>query len=162
MRASSSRLSVVNSPGSYPAHKRSSLIERTGLALDQRQIMQRVEYEILALIRTSVAGNLVGTAADDDFANVASHEHLPVTVGDGDRIVVVPIANQRQGAGPSADLFTGVVRSIGKRQQCGTVALETLGDCLGMAAKPHLQSLTARPLEILIELVETVMMRDRN
>ena len=56
------------------------LIQGIGLLLDQRQIMQRVEDEVLTLPRTPVPGDNFSSTGYDHLMHVATHQHLPVSV----------------------------------------------------------------------------------
>lgn len=50
--------------------------------------MDRIEDQVLFVIGTGVAGDLVTGATNDDLMNIAPHPDLPVAVGDGNGIVV--------------------------------------------------------------------------
>ena len=50
--------------GQVPAGQRRRLVERTDLALEQRQVMQRVEHEVFPLVGAGMAGDDVGAAGD--------------------------------------------------------------------------------------------------
>jgi hypothetical protein len=77
-----------------PIHQGGCLIERIDLALDQRQVMQQIEHEVLALIRPRVPGDDLGSARDYHLVHIAADEHLRVTVGGWYRVVVEPVAHQ--------------------------------------------------------------------
>lgn len=50
-----------------PADERRGLVERINFMLNQREIMQRVEYEVLSLVRAGVAGDDLRGAGNDDL-----------------------------------------------------------------------------------------------
>ena len=68
-------------PGQLPIGERGCLVERIGFLLDQRQVVQRIEHEVLALVGAGMARNRLGAAGDDDLMHVATDQHLLVPVG---------------------------------------------------------------------------------
>ena len=59
------------------------LVERSGLLLDQRQIMQGIADEVAALVRSLVAGDLLAGADDDHLIHEASYDDLAKAVRRG-------------------------------------------------------------------------------
>ncbi len=92
-----------------PAPQGGGLIQRPHFLLEQRQIMQRIEDEVLALIGAPMAGDHLGSAADDHFMDVATHQHLAMTIGDRHRVVVAAVAHQGERAHACAHPLAGIV-----------------------------------------------------
>jgi hypothetical protein len=92
-----------------PIGERGSLVERIDLLLDQRQVVQRVEHEVLPLVGARVTGDDLSPTCDDDLVHVAAHDHLAMPKARRHRVVVAPVAHQRQRGHPRADLLAGVV-----------------------------------------------------
>ena len=65
--------------GQLPARKRRRLVEGAGLVLDERQVMEWIEDELLALVGACVARDHLRTAADDHLVHVAADQHLAVS-----------------------------------------------------------------------------------
>ena len=80
--------------GKIPSGKWCRLVQSAGLLLQQRQVVQRVEYEVVVLIRPAVTGYHLRAAAYDDLIDVASHQHVPVSECNGHRVVVGAVAHQ--------------------------------------------------------------------
>src|SRR5271154_2113318 len=78
-----------------PFGQRRRLIQRADLLLDQRQVMDRVEDHVLAVITPWMAGDDLPAAADHDLIDIAPYPDIAMAVGDGHRIIVGLIANQR-------------------------------------------------------------------
>ena len=83
-----------------PPRQRRRLIERAGLALQQSQVVSRLEDQRFPLVAATMAGNLVTAAHDHDLVHVAFHYHRPVAVGGRHRIVIAAVAHQRQRRDP--------------------------------------------------------------
>src|SRR6266581_345583 len=66
--------------------------------------------------------------------DVAAHKHIAVTVARRHRVVVEPIAHQRQRGDSRGHLLAGVVRRRQRRLKGGKVALQPLADRPVMAA----------------------------
>ena len=75
-----------------------------------------------------MAGDHLGAAGDHHLVDVAAHQHLAVAVGRRHRVVVAPVAHQRQRADPGAAPLAGLVGDRGQRQQRGEVARQPLAD----------------------------------
>ena len=82
--------------GEVPTHKWRRLVQSTGLALQQRKVVDRVEHEVVALIRAAVSGYHLRSAANDHLIHIPPDQHLPVSVGHGHRVVVGAVPDQRQ------------------------------------------------------------------
>ena len=82
--------------GQVPAGQRRRLVESADLLFEQRQVMQRVEDKILALVGARMTRDHLGPAADHHLVDVAADQNLAVTIGGRHRIVGAPIAYQRQ------------------------------------------------------------------
>lgn len=80
--------------GQQPAGKRCSLVERSGLVFKQRQIVQRIEDDGFSLIAARVAGDDLARARDRHLMDIASHQHLQMSVTGWHGVVVAAIAHQ--------------------------------------------------------------------
>ena len=106
--------------GQIPADQRRRLVESADLLLEQRQVMQRVEDEVLALVGARMPGDHLGAAGDHHLVDIAADQNLAVAVGGRHRVVGAAIAHQRQRADPARLLLAGVVGRW--RQGSGTTA----------------------------------------
>src|SRR6516165_5957100 len=91
-----------------------------------------------------------------------ANKHVAMTVRRRDRVVVEPVANQRQRRDPCRDLLAGVV---GWRQgplERGKIALQPLGDRLAMAAQAVRHPTTAAVQKISVQRFEALEDRKRN
>ena len=57
--------------------------------------MDRVEDHILAVITPRMAGDDLPAAADHDLIDIAPHPDVAMAIGDGHRIIVGLVADQR-------------------------------------------------------------------
>ena len=71
---------MANSSGSFQSGQRGRLVERVDLLLDQRQVVQRIEHEVLALVGARMPGDDLRAAGDHHLVHVAAHEHLAVPI----------------------------------------------------------------------------------
>ena len=109
-RASKRRRSRRNSSRQCPPDQRRRLIERARLALQQGQVVSRLEDQFLPPVATPMPGDLLTPAHDHDVVDVAFHDHRPVAVGGRHRVVIAAVAHQRQRRDPRRALVAGVVR----------------------------------------------------
>ena len=79
-----------------PAGQRRGLVQRVDLLLDQRQVVQRIEHEVLPLVGAGMPGDDLRAAGDHHLVHVPAHEHLAVPKARRHRVVVAPVAHQRQ------------------------------------------------------------------
>ena len=77
-----------------PRGQRRRLIECPRLALQQGQVVSRLEDQHFPRVAAPMAGDLVTAAHDHDRVHVAFHQHLPVAVGGRHRVVVAAVAHQ--------------------------------------------------------------------
>ena len=92
-----------------PIGERGCLVECIDLLLDQRQVMQRVEHEVLPLIGARMAGDGLRAPGDDHLVHVAAHDHLAMPEARRHGVVVAPVAHQRQRRHARPGLLTGVI-----------------------------------------------------
>src|SRR5580700_7983402 len=88
--------------------------------------------------------------------DIPANKHVAMTVRRRDRVVVEPLANQRQRRDSCRDLLAGVV---GWRQgplERGKIALQSLGDRLVMAAQAVRHPATAAFDKIGVQRFETL------
>ena len=64
-----------------PPGQRRRLIERARLALQQGQVVQRIEDQLLTPVAATMTGDLLTPADDHDDVHVALHHHVAVAVG---------------------------------------------------------------------------------
>ena len=93
-------------------------------------------------------------AADHHFADIAAHQHLPVTVGHWHRVVVGPVPHQRQGADTAHVLVAGIVWHGGERQQGLQVTLHPLAYRLPVSTQLSPQPFQAPLLQVGVEGIE--------
>ena len=94
-----------------PPDQRRRLIERAGLALQQGQVVSRLEDQLLPPVATPMpTRSPQAPAHDHDLVHVAFHYHRPVAVGGRHRVVIAAVAHQRQRRDPRRALVAGVVR----------------------------------------------------
>src|SRR3546814_514985 len=82
--------------GQVPLLERGGLVERADLVFEQRQVVQRIEDQVLSLIGSLVAGDDLGGAADNDPLDIAADKHLTVAIGHRDGIVEIGRASCRE------------------------------------------------------------------
>ena len=85
------------------------LVERADLALEQRQIMQRVEHEIFPLIGAGMPGDDVSAAGNHHRVDITADQNFAMTVGGRHGIIGPAIAHQRQRTDPARLLLARVV-----------------------------------------------------
>ena len=146
--------------GQLPALQRCRLVERADLLLQQRQVMQRVEDELLALIGARVPGDDRRPAGDHHLLDIAPHQHRAVAIGGRHRVVVAVVAHQRQCRDPGRFAVAGLIGGWWSRLQGRQIAHQPLADALVMAANPVIQPLQTALFEMCIERGEAG--RDRN
>ena len=110
------------------------LIQRIGLLLQQRQIVQRIEDEVLVLVRARMPGDHVGAVTDDHLMHIPADQHLAMAEPRRHRIIGPAIAHQRQGTDPPGALVTGIIGRCGKRLKNSPVSLQALANGLTMTA----------------------------
>src|SRR5271156_402126 len=94
--------------------------------------------------------------------DIPANKHVAMTIRRRDRVVVEPVANQRQRRDSCGDLLAGVV---GRRQgplERGKIALQSLGDHLVMAAQAVRHPTTAAIQKISVQRFEALEDRKRN
>jgi len=148
--------------GQLPAGQRRSLVQRACLLFEQRQIVQWVVDHRLAFVAARMAGDDFARARDRHLMNIAPHQHPEMPVAGRHRVVVAAIADQRQRTDPGRDLFAGLIRRDGKRQQRCPVTLEALADRLRVPAQPPLPPLAALCLELNVPLLPAGHARNRH
>jgi hypothetical protein len=145
-----------------PACQRSRLVESACLLLQQRQAVQRIEDQFLALVAARVPGDDFTAAADRDVIHIALHQHFAVSIRGWRRVVVGAVANQRQRVDPRHLLLAGFMGRRGQRQQHCPVPFKALADRLLVPAQPPLPPLAAIFFQVHVQLVPTVHTRNRH
>ena len=70
------------------------LIEGAGLALQKRQVLERVEDEVAAFLGPAVPRYHLCAATYDGLTGVSPHQPVPMSIWDGHRVVVAAVAHQ--------------------------------------------------------------------
>jgi hypothetical protein len=112
--------------GQPPALERSGLVQRTEFLLEQRQVVQRVEDEVLARVRALVPGDDLGPAGDHHLLDIALHQHRAVAVGGRHRVVVALVAHEGQRGDPCRPAVAGLIGHGWPWPQDGEVPLQPL------------------------------------
>jgi hypothetical protein len=71
---------VANSSGNFQSASGAAWSSAFGLLLQQRQVVQRIEHEVLALVGAGMARNHLCAAGDDDLVHVAAYQNLLMPV----------------------------------------------------------------------------------
>ena len=106
-----------------------------------------------------MAGDHLGTAADDDLVDIAADLNLVMGAGDRHGIVVVAIADHRDRRRPGADLPAGIVGYRRQRHQGVEVAHQPLADSPGMTPQNLILPFEALLLQPGVQVIETVEAR---
>ena len=109
-----------------------------------------------------MARDHLGTARDDNLVHIASDQNLLVTVGRRYRVVVVPVAYQRQRVDAARSLLAGIVGSRRRLLERSKVAFQSLTDRAVMTAQPVGQTLAALLLQMRVQRLEVGEHRDRH
>src|SRR5664279_3478138 len=92
--------------------------------------------------------------------DVTAYKHIAVAVGRRHRVVVEPIAHQRQRGDARANLLTSIVRRRQRRLEGGKVALQPLADCPITATQTIAHSTAAAFQQIGVQRLEALEHRD--
>src|SRR5580704_17126088 len=92
--------------------------------------------------------------------DVTAHERIAVTVARWHRVVVEPIAHQRQRGDTRRELLAGVVRRKRQRLEGGKIALQPLPDRPMMAAQTVRHSMAAAFQQMGVQRLEALKHRD--
>jgi len=103
------------------------------LPLDQRQVVDRIEDHVLAIMAAGMACDHLAAGTDYDRVDIAPDPDVTVAVGDGHRVIVGLVAHQRLGANPSGGLIAGIKRRRLELGHSGQIPREALADRLGLA-----------------------------
>jgi len=145
-----------------PIGERCGLVDRIGLLLNQRQVVQRIGHEVLARVGTRMARDNLSATGDDDLVHIPSDQNLLVAVGRRHRVVVVPVANQRQRTDPTRPLLTGIVGGWQRLVEGRQIVCEPLPDRAVISAQPVRQPLAATLQKMRIQRLEVGEHRDRH
>jgi hypothetical protein len=110
MRASIKRRRVANSSGSSHSTNWGRLIQRAGLLLQQRQIVNGIKDNILPVPAPAVAGNHISTTANDNLIDIAPDPNVTVAIGNRHRIIIGFVAHQGLRVHLTIGLVTGIKR----------------------------------------------------
>src|SRR5665811_1729005 len=92
--------------------------------------------------------------------DVTAYKHIAVAVGRRHRVVVEPIAHQRQRGDARANLLASIVRCRQRRLEGGKVALQPLADCPITATQTITHSTAAAFQQIGVQRLEALEHRD--
>src|SRR5277367_3619424 len=94
--------------------------------------------------------------------DIAANKHVAMTVRRRDRVVVEPVANQRQRRDPCRDLLAGVVGWRQRPLERGKIALHSLSDRLVVATQAVRHPSTAAVHKISVQRFEALEDGKRN
>src|ERR1700690_246225 len=94
--------------------------------------------------------------------DIPANKHVAMTVRRRDRVVVEPVANQRQRRDSCRDLLAGVVGWRHRPLERGKIALQSPGDRLVVAAQAGPPPPTAAVHKISVQRFEALEDRKRN
>src|SRR5947208_1244729 len=98
--------------GQVPADQRRCLVESADLLFEQRQVMQRVEDEVLALVGARMTGDHLGPAGDHHLLDIAADQEMARRVA----VIAVPRAVDLFGLKcPDEKLGLGIVVGLPTR-----------------------------------------------
>ena len=103
-----------------------------------------------------MTGDYPRPAADHYLVDVATDQHVPMTVGHRHRVVVGPVPDQRQGAYPGRMLVAGIVGGWRKGKQGRQVPLQSLSYRLVMTSQPGIEPLAALYLQVGVQVLEAL------
>src|SRR5450759_4840396 len=92
--------------------------------------------------------------------DVTAYKHIAVAVGRRHRVVVEPIAHQRQRGDARANLLASIVRRRQRRLEGGKVALQPLADCPITATQTITHSTAAAFQQMVVQRLEALEHRD--
>ena len=85
---------MANSAGSSRPRAVGTWSSAPDLALQQRQVVQWVEDEVLALVGPGMTGDLVRCAGDYYFVDITAEQHLTMAIRGRHRVVVAAVTHQ--------------------------------------------------------------------
>ena len=138
---------VLECLGQVPALERRRLVERVRLALNQRQIVQRIGDEHAGPVAARMPGDLLAPAQDHDLLDEALRHHVLEAIGRRHRVVVRPIADQRRRRDPPATLLARLQRHSRQGAQGFKIGHEPFANRLRMPTGP-LKTIGEFPLEV--------------
>src|SRR5471032_1129442 len=102
-----------------------------------------------------MARNHLGSAGDDDLVHVATDQHLLVPIGRRHRVVIQPIAHQRERVDAARLLVASVVGSRQRLLERGEIVLQPLADRAVMAAQSVRKALPATLQKMRVQCLES-------
>ena len=109
-----------------------------------------------------VPGDDLAAAADDHLMDIATDPDLPVTIGDGYRIIVTPVADQGERVDPRCLFVASIIEDRWQRHQYLLIILEPFADAFPVAAQNIALPLAALFLQVDIEGLPTGNPGDRH
>ena len=138
------------------------LVQRPDLLLQERQVVQRIEDEVGAPVRSAMPGDLLAACGDHHLVDVALHDDLAMGVGDRHRVVVVAIPHERLARDPARPLIAGVERRRRQLHERRPVLLQARGDRPALTTEHRLLTRRAALPQRRVQLVDVAGPRDRN
>src|SRR4029453_13890884 len=99
---------------------------------------------------------------DHHVMDVAAHQYIAVTVGRRHRVVVEPVAHQRQRGDARPELLASVIRWRKRLRKGSQIALQPLADRLAVTAQTIAHALSATVQKMGVECLEACEDRDRH
>ena len=124
--------------------------------------MQRIEHEVLALIRAGMTRNHLGAAGNDNLMDIAFDQNLSVPEGRRHQVVVAAIANQRQRVDTAWPFLAGVVWSWQRLLERSKIPFQPLTDRAVMATQPVRRALPALVQKMRVQRLEVGEHRNRH
>ncbi len=135
-----------------PVGQRPGAIEGTGLALQQGQVVERIEAHPLALPDAGMDADQLVALHDAHLFDAAGNRELVVGVGGRHRVVVCIEAHQRERVGPRLGQAAGLEALDRQGQHRLAVGAKQLGLGLGLAPELAVKVGPAALLKVSVEL----------
>jgi hypothetical protein len=137
-------------------------VEGSRLALQEGQVVARVEGDLLFVPVPRVGGHHVGAGDDVHRVDPAETRHVVIGEVGGHRVVVAVEAHERQRVHRGLDHPAGLEGLGRQRQHGGPVDLQPLGLALGLAPDPSVEVGEAAGGQVLVQFDEAGEARDRH
>ncbi len=146
----------------FPTLQGRSLIEGHDPALDQRQVMQRVEHHVTAVIRAGMIGDHLSGATDNDADHEALDPDRAVAICDRHRVVVTAIPHHRCRCDLATLQLTGLEGCAGQILHCRRIGLQPFVDAGLVSAQDIVLPFAALLFQVSVERIPVRKGRDRH
>ena len=125
--------------------------------------MERVEDEVFHTVGACVPRHLLTANLDHHLVDIGAHQDALMRIGDGNRVVRVPIPDKRLTARHARTFIARLERNGGLRQKGSTVRSQKIKDTRAFrAAKGCALTLPAPLRQHRVQLVDVRSLRNRN